>query len=553
VCVVSLEHTSSRLNRVWLEGERIERPPFPCGPDTAAVAYYGSAEMTCFLALDWEMPGFLIDLYPEFRIRTNGEYLEHGSGLLGAMQYFGLNGVTAAKKDVMRERVLKGPPYSPQDRRQILNYCQSDVNALPQLFDKLMTDPAQYVPAFWRGAYMKALALAEFTGVPIDADLYNAMLVHWPALQSRVVTQVSQRIPVFDQGHFRTAWFEYWLKRRGLLAEWPRTNQGALALDEDTFKIMAALDPEIAALRQARQMLGQLHKTKLSVGPDGRNRCLLSAFATKTGRNAPSTAKFVFGAPSYMRALIQPKPGKALAYLDWKSQEFGIAAALSGDVRMQEAYNSGDPYLAFAKFAGALPGDATAETHANERELFKTVILGTQYAITAKGLCLRLSSTLREAQDLLAHHRRIFSRFWEWSDAIVDYGQLYGSLTAAFGWRLQTRTTDLRTMRNFLMQANGAEMLRLAMVFAMEAGVIVVAPVHDGLLLEAPESEIEEHTARMQEAMEKASRVILAGYPLRSEVKVTLRYPDRFLEKKGAEMWRWMTDSLRELGVSAAA
>ena len=48
---------------------------------------------------------------------------------------------------------------------------------------------------------------------------------------------------------------------------------------------------------------------------------------------------------------------------------------------MIAAYNSGDPYLAFAKQAGAVPEDATKESHAAERELFKTCVLGVQYGM----------------------------------------------------------------------------------------------------------------------------------------------------------------------------
>jgi hypothetical protein len=44
-------------------------------------------------------------------------------------------------------------------------------------------------------------------------------------------------------------------------------------------------------------------------------------------------------------------------------QANGAAAALSGDTLMMEAYRSGDPYLAFAKQAGAAPADATKVTH----------------------------------------------------------------------------------------------------------------------------------------------------------------------------------------------
>ena len=82
------------------------------------------------------------------------------------------------------------------------------------------------------------------------------------------------------------------------------------------------------------------------MGYDGRNRTMLSPFRAKTGRNQPSTSRFIFGPSVWIRGLIQPRRGWGLAYIDWEQQEFGIAAALSGDPRMLAAYDTGDPYLA---------------------------------------------------------------------------------------------------------------------------------------------------------------------------------------------------------------
>src|SRR5262245_45335817 len=108
------------------------------------------------------------------------------------------------------------------------------------------------------------------------------------------------------------------------------------------------------------------------MGPDDRNRVLLSAFASKTGRNQPSTAKYIFGPASWLRFLIKPGPGRAICYCDWQAQEVGVAASLSGDPVMQADYRSGDPYLTFAKRVGSVPPDATKHTHAREREMFKS-------------------------------------------------------------------------------------------------------------------------------------------------------------------------------------
>ena len=114
---------------------------------------------------------------------------------------------------------------------------------------------------------------------------------------------------------------------------------------------------------------------------------MLSPFRSDTGRNQPSTSKFIFGPSCWIRGFIKPGPGKFLAYIDYSQQELGIAAALSGDRKMQEAYRSGDPYLRFAQMAGAVPTNATKKSHPEERTAYKVGMLAVQY-----GICLLYTS-----------------------------------------------------------------------------------------------------------------------------------------------------------------
>ena len=86
------------------------------------------------------------------------------------------------------------------------------------------------------------------------------------------------------------------------------------------------------------------------------------------------------------------------------------------------------------------------------------------------------------------------------------------------------------------MQANGAEMLRLACCLATERGIRVCAPVHDALLVEGPADAIHEIVAETQRAMREASEVVLDGFALRTDAKV-VRWPDRFMDDRGREMW----------------
>ena len=284
---------------------------------------------------------------------------------------------------------------------------------------------------------------------------------------------------------------------------------------------------------------------KFEVGLDGRNRTMLSAFGGKTGRNQPSTTEFIFGSSVWLRGLIKPLEGWGIAYLDWSQQEFGIAAALSGDLAMKRAYASGDPYLEFAKLAGAVPPDATKKSYPKERALFKATVLAVQYGMGAEALAERIQQPVIVAKDLLRKHRQTFQVFWEWSDRNVDYALLHNRLWTVFGWQLQVAgQPNPRSLANFPMQANGAEMLRIACILMTEAGIRVCAPVHDAVLIEAPLGELDERVRQAQELMSETSRQVLGGFKLTTDADI-YRYPERYRdEERGGAFWDKVMDLL---------
>ncbi len=134
VCLVASELRSGRTLRLWRDDLRACRdPPYPTGPDTLFVAYFASAELGCHLALGWPLPARVLDLYAEFRDRTNGLRPPSGSGLLGALAWYGLDALAAAEKEDMRALVMRGGPWSESERVAVLDYCESDVRALARL------------------------------------------------------------------------------------------------------------------------------------------------------------------------------------------------------------------------------------------------------------------------------------------------------------------------------------------------------------------------------------------------------------------------------------
>ena len=544
ICMVARKFKTGKTLRIWEdELQTMAQPPFSMGGDVLYVAYYASAEMGCHLSLGWPMPEKLLDLFTEFRNLRNGVYVPSGYGLLGALIYYGLEAIGAAEKKEMRDLAIRGSPWSPDEKQALMDYCESDVLALAKLLPKMLPE-IDSERALLRGRYMKAAARIEFTGVPIDTETLGLFREGWQGIQDELIKRVDADYRVFDGRTFKREQFKDFLVRENI--PWPILPSGEIDLSDNAFKEMSRVYTQIAPLRELRQSLSRMRLSELAVGQDGRNRCLLSAFRASTGRNQPSNKRFIFGPSAWLRGLIKPEPGYGIAYVDWSQQEFGIAAALSGDPLMMKAYQSGDPYLAFAKQAGSVPPDGTKKSHPNERGLFKSCVLAVQYGMGAKSLAARIGQPEIVARDLLELHRRTYKTFWAWSDACLDYAMLHGKLWTVFGWELHMGVNpNPRSIRNFPMQANGAEMLRLACCLVTEAGIKVCAPVHDALLIEAPLDDLDETIAKTQSLMMEAGSIILDDFKLRSDVDI-VRYPARYMDPRGVKMWEIVNDILKE-------
>jgi hypothetical protein len=541
VCCVARNLRTGDLLRLWAEDLARPTPPYGIGPQDLFVAYYASAECNCHLVLGWSMPTWVLDLYAEFRVLTNGHELPCGRRLLGACLYFKISAMEASEKDSMIDLAIRGGPYSSSERTALTDYCQADVDTTAKLFESMQA--AIDLPrALLRGRYMAAAAKMEYVGIPVDVPTLTTLRESWDDVKGELIARVDRHYGVFEGTTFKVDLFERFLVAHNI--PWDRTETGRLALDDDTFKERARMFPALHPLRELRHSLSQLRLADLPVGPDGRNRTMLSAFGTKTGRNAPSTSQFMFGPSTWLRHLIRPEPGRALAYLDWSSQEFGIAAALSGDDQMLAAYQSGDPYLWLAKQAGAVPPDATKYSHPEVRETFKVVTLAVGYGMGPDTLASRLGQSPAHATQLLRQHRVAYPLFWRWAERAIDYAMLTNRLHTVFGWTLHVGAqSNPRTLQNFPVQGSGADMLRLACCLTTEAGIRVCAPIHDALLIEAHDRELQDAIAQTEEAMAAASRAVLNGVTLRSSV-TQIRYPQRFTDPRGAAMWATVLDVL---------
>jgi hypothetical protein len=226
VCLVAREFKSGRRIHLWQdELGRHPAPPYPIDTNSLLVAYYASAEVGCHLTLGWPVPSRILDLYPEFRCRTAGLPSMHGYGLLGALAWHGLDALDGVEKESMRRLVMRGGPWSAGERRAILGYCETDVEALARLLPVMM--PNIDLPhALLRGRYMAAAARMEATGVPIDTDIFDGLRTHWGLVKESLIAAVDGDYGVFEGRTFKADRWAAYLERKGIA--WPRLDSGNL-------------------------------------------------------------------------------------------------------------------------------------------------------------------------------------------------------------------------------------------------------------------------------------------------------------------------------------
>jgi DNA polymerase I len=561
-CMVAKEFFSQRIIRQWFTPGEVYKCPIPSGRDSLFVAYSAQAELGCYLQLGWTMPENILDLFAEFANKISGNERFPKRSLEHCLDAHKLSRTYAGDKTAMQNRMAKGFPFTKAEMAEGLIYCESDVIALEKLLP-LMLPEIELVYALFRGRYTKAVAKMEAVGYPVDAPTYRLLVKHRARMKLdlladyeavhgpspyRLVKQKGVIRPQFNQ-----KLLVGYLRERNLAEVWGRTKlQQRLQLDNRYMEKMAEHHPAIRPLAALKKNIDDLRAFGLMVGRDGRARYPVKPFEAVTSRNYPSASQFLYCQSSWTRALIKPKRGEAVAYVDWSACEFAVMAALSKDENMVADYLSGDPYTTFALRTGLAPEGTTKDSVGVARQVWKRWLLAAQYDVRGDTLVESLPFELLKtlpfpeamAQDFLRKHRERYRHYWKWTE--WHLGKFYDEERAetVFGWGhnicAKLSAGEIRRQAiNFPAQANAAECLRWAIIFATEDRISVLCPVHDAVLIGGPPNRIVELAERMQRHMERASELVL-GMKMRTDKKIT-KWPQRVAIGDPAKQAVWNT------------
>jgi hypothetical protein len=552
---------TGETGKVWLWGLR-PACPFVMSSRTAFVSYNFSAEASCIFELGWQRPTQVLDLFLEYlQIRNTwpsiraGDKKKERKRLLDALRYFGLETRDVAAKEYWQERAQKGGPWAPGEPEGMMKYCLEDCDDVARLLDPLAQkaqfgDADNLAHAFVHGRYAVAEASMVRTGVPIDGVLLDLARKHRIRIQNRLIERLDPG-GIYDKGfsdpktgarreiHFARSRITKFIEDCGMGEVWPRTDNGQMyAIDKKTMKKMAELAPDNNALKllaKLRQFLGKIHPFDFDIGSDGRARTSLAAYGTKTGRNNPK--KHIFGADRGMRGFIKPGPGQAVALLDWERNEPAVAGYLSGDEALLRLAKLADPYIHLGVTYRVIPEGGTKDSHPDERQRCKSVILGAVlYGMGAESIARGLGIPIAWGHAIWRQIRSDFRVYWQWAETQGDWAAARQPLRTPYGHTLSfgpEPIVDFKvgTARNFHTQATAAEIMRIAAILATEGGINVCSPIHDAFLIEAPIGLIESEVERMKGFMARAVELVLwPGCTIAVDHTIT-RYPDSMRQK----------------------
>jgi DNA polymerase-1 len=551
-----------RTIRLW-RGEFGPLPPFDIGPDRLFVAYSAWAEMTCFKVLGWPFPVHIYDQHTAYLASSNvllpyepGETRKKPRKRLSdACRAHCIEGWERIDKEAISKAIGDGTwreQFSPQE---VVEYCEEDVRMSAKLLRAQLRSnhgaDVDHVLA-WSNYSAKAIALIQARGMPIDLELWNLVQENKAAVIGELLRQFDpshdSEYPIYTpEGEWSYARFERWLVDRRVAA-WPRLESGRLDIDSDAFRIMYHV-PGIEPLHALRDSLSFIVNARLPIGKDGRNRPSLFPFGTATGRNAHS--KSPYNAHAGMRSFMVFPPDTIGFYLDWRTQEVGIAAARSGDQTLIDDYLGGDVYHALARMCG-LTDDPDPirwkKLNRPQRDRMKPLQLGINYGMGVPSLARGLDRHPLIGSEIIERHNRRYPRYWQWRADMVQAAVLERRIESVDGWPLHISTSpNRRTLYNFPMQSGGATMLREATTRLCDAGIVPIMLIHDGILFEETNPEKLEHAVEIMRGVGRDIFGLEIGVDVDQKLTGGARYRDK--RPMAQKMWDTIMDTLRAIGV----
>ncbi|MFW5838082.1 MAG: DNA polymerase I, partial [Desulfovibrionaceae bacterium] len=360
----------------------------------------------------------------------------------------------------------------------------------------------------------RVLADMERVGVHIDQQAFEAyhqeVSAELEELTRRIVEQAGEEFNIRSSQQMAHVLFE----RLGLKPV-GKTAGGALSTSVDALEKLQGRHPIIESILEYRR-LEKLRSTYLApmprlAGDDGRIRSTFNQTATATGRlssSQPNLQNIPIRGPHgrRMRGCFTAAPGQLLAAADYSQIELRVLAHFSQDPALLSAFAADeDIHAATAALLFEVPAD---QLEPDMRRQAKTINFGLIYGMGPQKLARELSIPLKEAKGFIERYFEKLATLKAFYDGLIRDAETHGFVTTLAGRRrllpeLASRNQNLQAQArrqavNTVIQGSAADIIKLAMLRVhrdpalRELGAQLVLQVHDELLLEAPEANVDQ-------------------------------------------------------------
>ncbi|MDT3359470.1 MAG: DNA polymerase I, partial [Spirochaetota bacterium] len=238
-----------------------------------------------------------------------------------------------------------------------------------------------------------------------------------------------------------------------------------------------------------------------------------------------------------IRSAFVPKAGHLFLSADYSQIELVVLAHMADDPGLKGAFAAGiDVHSSTASLIFDVPLDKVS---AEQRRIAKTINFGVMYGMGTHSLAMDLKIPHSDAKQFIDQYFERYSAVRSFVEATKTSSQQVGSVSTLLGHvrtitEINSRSAVERAKAeriavNTVIQGSAADIMKLAMLRSdamlreHKLGARLLLQIHDELIFEVPEDEVEKTKAVVQEALEKA---VTLSVPLRTSIEVGSNWGD---------------------------
>jgi DNA polymerase I-like protein with 3'-5' exonuclease and polymerase domains len=342
----------------------------------------------------------------------------------------------------------------------------------------------------------------------------------------------------------------------GLQPTGKKTGTGANSTDAEVLNelsLQSDVPKQILAIRQKSKIKNTyLDKIIPQLDRDSRLRTGFNLHGTTSGRLSSSGKLNMQQLPRdnpTVKGCIKAAPGHKIVAMDLTTAEVYVAAILANDKALIEVFRSGGNFHStIAHKVFRLPCDVedVAELYPDKRQAAKAVTFGIMYGAGPAKISDQVTKdsgknfSKQEAQEVITDYFRAFHKLKAWIDDNQKFIEQNGFIYSYFGRKRRLpnvksedpaiRSHSVRSGLNFLVQSAASDINLLG---AIDMGAYIkskgmkariFALVHDSILAEVPEDEIEHYNEKLLQFVQMDRGLIIPGAPVGCDFEVDEDY-----------------------------